>query len=99
MGREQGLAGALRGSSLLHQNQLDRYNHFVTNTEEEEGEGVISISCRRVLNWKPLVSFKDRNIQQQQVSESLSVITAFDLALGLSKRICKFYVLHHIVQL
>ena len=38
MGREQGLAGALRGSSLLHQNQLDRYNHFVTNTEEEEEE-------------------------------------------------------------
>ena len=37
MGREQGLAGALRGSSLLHQNQLDRYNHFVTNTEEEGG--------------------------------------------------------------
>ena len=84
MGREQGLAGALRGSSLLHQNQLDRYNHFVTNTEEEGGGGgFISISCRRVLNWKPLVSFIDRNIQQQQVSESLSVITAFDLALGL----------------
>ena len=84
MGREQGLAGALRGSSLLHQNQLDRYNHFVTNTEEEEEGGrVISISCRKVLNWKPLVSFKDRNIQQQQVSESLSLITAFDLALGL----------------
>ena len=37
MGREQGLAGALRGSSLLHQNQLDRYNHFVTNTKEEGG--------------------------------------------------------------
>ena len=81
MGREQGLAGALRGSSLLHQNQLDRYNHFVTNTEE--GGGVISITCRRVLNWKPLVSFKDRNIKQHQVSKCLSVITAFDLELRL----------------